>query len=189
MSKKDDENWSSIEGEPTPESSDGLKPTGDAQSVEKLKAELQEAQKIIEDYKDQSIRMQADMINQRQRVEREAAKSKQFALDGFAKELLPVIDSLERCVNNTQIDDNDNTVLKNMHQGMELTLVMLRKAAKKFGIEQLNPVGEKFNPEQHEAVSTHRDHKVQPNTVLEVLEKGYTLNGRLIRPAMVVVSS
>ena len=147
-----------------------------------LQNKLTEAEKIASEAQDRMLRMQAENENVRRRVERDIANAHKYGLEKMALELLPVIDSLERAL--TLATSNDDPVL----QGVEMTLQMMYTALKKFGIEQVSPEGDTFNPDLHQAVSTQVDPSVQPNTVVGVLQKGYLLNGRLVRPALVVVS-
>ena len=101
------------------------------------------------------------------------------------QELLPVVDSIERGL---AIEAGNNEFALRIHEGMEMTLSLLLKALEKFGVKQINPLGQPFNPELHQAISMQVDHTVKPNTVLQVLQKGYVLNDRLIRPALVTVA-
>lgn len=125
------------------------------------------------------------MDNLRRRTERELENAHKYALERFAQELLPVKDSLEMGLSVAQTEGAD---LANLKEGTELTLKMLETAMEKYGIETLHPVDEPFNPELHQAMSMLEMAHKAPNTVVDVMQKGYTLNERLIRPAMVVVS-
>jgi len=108
-----------------------------------------------------------------------------FALEKFASELLPVIDSLERAL---EVADKENTELASMIEGIELTLKSLLGAVRKFGVEVVGETNVPFNPDVHQAMSMMESEEVAPNHVLMVMQRGYTLNGRLLRPAMVAVS-
>ncbi len=130
---------------------------------------------------EQLIRMQAEMENIRRRSEQDVAKAHKYAIEKFVKELLPVADSLEQALQNK--DDSSPVV-----EGVELTLKMLIDTLARFKVEQINPEGERFDPQQHEAMSMQPGTGVEPNTVIMVVQKGYKLNGRLIRPARVIVS-
>lgn len=147
----------------------------------KLQEQLDEAEKKANQNFDRMLRMQAEMENTNRRVERDIANAHKYALEKFALELLPIIDNLERAV---MISTEKHSVL----EGVDLTLKMFYTALEKFGIEQVDPLMQPFNPELHQAVSMETNMDVQPNTVLNVLQKGYLLNNRLIRPALVVVS-
>jgi molecular chaperone GrpE len=132
------------------------------------------------------LRLQADLDNLRKRAERDVANAHKFALERFAQELLPVRDSLEMglaSVSGGQVD------LARLQEGVELTLQMLTGAMAKFGITEVNPQLERFNPDFHQAMSLQARADVEPNTVVTVVQKGYLLNDRLLRPAMVIVSN
>ena len=131
------------------------------------------------------IRAQAEIQNVRKRAERDVQHAHKFALEKFAGDLLSVADNLERGL--AALDANDDA-LQGAREGIELTLKSLLDAFAKYNLEQISPSDEPFNPELHEAMTMVPVPNVDPNTVIEVLEKGYQLNGRLIRPARVVVS-
>ena len=134
--------------------------------------------------KDQALRAAADAQNARRRAEQDAEKARKFALERFIKELLPVVDSLEKALESLQNDENASV----HREGLEMTLNMQLSALEKFGVKPLQPQGEPFDPQFHEAMTMVPNPAVAPNTVMDVLQKGYTLNDRLVRPAMVVVS-
>lgn len=158
---------------------------GVTQDPEELHALLTDARSKADQHWDQCLRLQADMENLRKRNERDLANAHKFALEKFANALLPVKDSLEMgllaAVENADVDK--------LVEGSELTLKMLASAMEKYNINEINPLNEKFNPEYHEAMSMQEREDVPPNTVVTVVQKGYLLNDRLIRPAMVIVSS
>ncbi len=131
------------------------------------------------------LRIQAEMDNLQRRTERDVASAHKYALEKFVLELLPIVDGLERALL-AHADEAAGT--DSLLDGVNLTLKMLYAAFKKFGIEQVNPEQQAFNPELHQAVSTSADPNVKPGTVLSVLQKGYLLNNRLIRPALVIVA-
>lgn len=153
---------------------------------EKMVLLLEDARNKADEHWDQCLRLNADIENLRRRHERELEKAHKFALENFAKELLPVTDSLELGLNAASADNADAS--KTLKEGSALTLKMLKAALEKFGLREINPVGEPFNPEWHQAMSMQESDKVSPNTVITVFQKGYQLNERLIRPAMVVVA-
>jgi molecular chaperone GrpE len=136
-------------------------------------------------HRDAMLRMQAEMENLRKRLIRDLEKSRRFALEGVMKDLLQVRDTLERGLD--MVDET--TSVDSLREGKELTLKMLAKVMADHGLEVVDPVSEPFNPEFHEAVTVLPSHDVAENTVLEVFQKGFKLHDRLIRPAMVVVSS
>lgn len=135
--------------------------------------------------RDSVLRARAEVDNIRRRAEQDVEKAHKFALEKFANELLPVIDSLERAV---ELADKQNTDLHAMIEGVELTLKSLYSAMNKFGVEPVDQVGCPFNPDVHQAMSMVESAEHPANHIVIVLQKGYTLNGRLIRPAMVMVS-
>lgn len=155
-------------------------------SAEELVARLEAAEAKAAENWDQFVRAKAEIENLRRRAERDLENAHKYALDRLAQELLPVIDSMELGL--AAVAGEGATVEK-LQEGTELTLKMFLSALEKFGISQVNPEGERFNPEYHQAMTTQPASNVEPNTVLNVFQKGYLLNERLIRPAMVVVSA
>ena len=151
-------------------------------SLEALVAQLQ--QEVL-DYRDSALRAQADAQNVKRRAEQDVEKARKFALEQFSRELLAVVDNLERTLEATAGGDE---AVKPITEGVELTLKSLLDALKKFNIELVDPQGEPFDPNLHQAMSMVENNEVEPNTVIAVMQKGYTLNGRLLRPAMVMVS-
>jgi molecular chaperone GrpE len=135
--------------------------------------------------KDSALRAQADAQNTKRRAEQDIEKARKFALEGFAKELLPVVDNLERALEATRGGD---AAVQAIAEGVELTLKSFLDALRKFHIEPVDPQGEPFDPNLHQAMSMVENAEVEPNSVIAVMMKGYTLNGRLLRPAMVMVS-
>ena len=135
--------------------------------------------------KDEALRAQADAQNAMRRAEQDVEKARKFALERFCSELLPVVDNLERALEATA---GDQEILKPIAEGVELTLKSFLDALKKFNVETVDPEGEPFDPQFHQAMSMVENPDVEPNTVIAVMQKGYTLNGRLVRPAMVMVS-
>jgi molecular chaperone GrpE len=150
-----------------------------------LYAELETAKQTIADQKDSVVRAAADVENMRRRAAQDVEKAHKFALEKFANELLPVIDNLERAI---EFSDKDNETLKPLLEGIDMTVKSFNDAVAKFGVEVVDPQGEQFNPDFHQAMSIQPSSDVSPNTVMAVMQKGYTLNGRLLRPAMVMVS-
>ena len=139
----------------------------------------------VADARDAALRAQADAQNVTRRAEQDVEKARKFALERFCSELLPVVDNLERALEAAAGDDE---IVKPIAEGVELTLKTLLGALKKFNIEPVDPQGEPFDPQLHQAMSMVENGEVEPNTVIAVMQKGYTLNGRLVRPAMVLVS-
>jgi molecular chaperone GrpE len=158
---------------------------GDVPDHVELTALLEDARGKADEHWDQCLRLQADIENQRKRAERDLANAHKYALERFAAELLPVKDSLEMGL---AAFDSENAEIGKLKEGVELTLQMLGVALGKFEIKEVNPQDEPFNPEFHQAMSIQPRDDVAPNTVVTVVQKGYLLNDRLIRPAMVIVS-
>jgi molecular chaperone GrpE len=153
--------------------------------IAELEAALEIANGTIDGQKDAVLRARADMENAKRRAEQEVDKARKFALEKFASELLPVLDNLERAM---QVADAENDAIKPVIEGVELTLKSFTSTVEKFGMQIVDPQGESFNPELHQAMSMQESADLAPNTVMAVMQKGYTLNGRLLRPAMVMVS-
>jgi molecular chaperone GrpE len=151
-----------------------------------LDQQLETAQQQVAEYHDKMIRMQAEMDNLRKRTERDVTNAHKYAVEKFANEMLQVKDSLELGLSVSE-GAEDIDVAK-LHEGSELTLKMLGNVFEKFSIEEVNPVGEAFDANLHEAMTMQESSEYEPNTVLAVVQKGYTLHGRLIRPAMVIVA-
>jgi molecular chaperone GrpE len=147
--------------------------------------QLLQAQTTIQDYWDQIIRLRAEMENNRKRAERDIENAHKYALKGFVENLLPVIDSMEM---GQAAAVADNATLESIREGLELTMNMFVQVLQRNGLEQINPLGEKFDPERHQAISMVEAEGAESNSVVEVMQKGFLLNERLIRPAMVVVS-
>lgn len=155
-------------------------------TLEAALAEIVELNGKLAEQSDSVLRAQAEVQNMRRRAERDVENAHKFALDKFSSDLLPVIDSLERA---TEAADNlDSEAVKAMKDGVELTLKMFVEALKKHGVEQVDPMGQPFDPEFHQAMSMVPNPDMEPNSVMAVMQKGYLLKGRLVRPAMVVVS-
>ena len=151
-------------------------------SYDDLQAKYLEANETAKQHWERILRMQADADNAQRRAERDVSSAHKYALEKFVMDLLPIIDNLERGL--TVSTNAEDPVL----EGVRMTLKMFQTTLEKFGVVQVNPEGDQFNPEQHQAVSVQPNPEVTANTVLSVLQKGYLLNGRLIRAALVVVS-
>lgn len=153
--------------------------------VEELEQALAAAEAKVEEQKDSVIRAAAEVDNVRRRAAMDVEKAHKFALEKFANELLPVIDNMERALLGTNPEDE---ATKAIYEGVELTLKSFTSAIEKFGLSQVNPQGETFNPEHHQAIGMQPSDEFPANTVMIVMQKGYMLNERLLRPAMVMVS-
>jgi len=149
-----------------------------------LEAQLVEAQQSAKDNWDKLLRSQAEMENLKRRTAKDLEKAHKYALDGFVKALLEVKDSLSIGLKSAM---DKNATLEHTIEGLELTNKVFNSTLEKFGVETVNPVGETFNPELHEAVTMVPMPDKKSNTVLEVVQVGFTLNDRLVRPAMVIV--
>ena len=152
--------------------------------VEFLQGQLEKLQEQSIVSLDKVVRAQAEMENLRKRAARDVENAHKYALEKFTDELLPIMDSLELGLSASVKAKN----LDDLCKGMELTLEMFNTVMEKFGITMIEPKGEKFNPELHDAVSMQETDDSNSGIIIEVMQKGYTLNGRLIRPAMVVVA-
>lgn len=146
---------------------------------------LEEAHAKAEEHRDHLLRVTAELENTRRRHERELEGAHKFALERFVSDLLPVRDSLELGLAAAREPQAD---VGKLHQGGELTLKMLGDVMQRFGVTPVEPMGEPFDPNLHQALSVQPRDDVPPNTVVVVVQKGYTLNGRLVRPALVMVS-
>ena len=149
-------------------------------------AQSDDLQEQLDASNDQLLRLQAEMQNIRRRAERDVESAHKFGLEKFANQLLPVVDNLQRALDAI---DADNESQKAIYEGIDLTLKSFLDVLAQFKIEAIDPSGEPFDADYHQAVSMVPNPDVEPNTVLEVFQKGYKLNGRLMRPAMVVVST
>lgn len=155
-------------------------------TYEQLLLTLQDAQAKADEHWNQLLRTKAEMENTRRRVERDVENAHKYALEKFVNELLPVKDSLELGLTAASDQGAD---LDKVREGLALTGKMMASALEKFGVKEINPQGEKFNPDWHQAMSMQVVPDAAPNTVVAVYQKGYALNERLVRPAMVVVAA
>ena len=156
-----------------------------AGSDDELQQELEKAQATIKEYWDQMMRLRADIDNQRKRAERDLENAHKYALKTFIENLLPIIDSMEM---GQQAAGAGNASMDSIREGMDMTMNMFVQVLEKHGLAQINPVGEGFDPERHQAISMVENPEAESNTVVEVMQKGFALNDRLVRPAMVVVA-
>jgi molecular chaperone GrpE len=160
----------------------------DTSNLERKIAELEKTLEISKAAllfeKDNALRSKAETENIRRRTEKEKANANKFALERFAKEILSVVDSLEKALELPVDEHNQNAV----HEGIELTYKLMIDTLKKFSIEAISPLGDRFNPELHEAMLMQETEEHEHNSVMSVIQAGYQLNGRLIRPARVIVA-
>jgi molecular chaperone GrpE len=159
--------------------------SAEQEKINELELALVSAKSTVTDQKDSVIRAKAEVDNVRRRSAQDVEKARKFALDKFAAELLPVVDNLERAIATVDKEDEGQ---QGLAEGVELTLQSMMAALDKFGVKVVDPLDQPFNPELHQAMSMQEIEGVAPNTVIAVMQKGYELNGRLVRPAMVMVS-
>ncbi|MBU2872358.1 nucleotide exchange factor GrpE [Colwellia sp. E2M01] len=159
--------------------------SAEQERINELELAVAAAQSTVADQKDSVTRAKAEVDNIRRRAAQDVEKARKFALEKFAGEMLTTVDNLERGLQNIDKDDESN---KAIVEGVELTLQGLISSLEKFGVTAVDPQDQPFNPELHQAMSMQEVPDVAPNTVIAVMQKGYELNGRLIRPAMVMVS-
>ena len=158
-----------------------------ASTLEEALARLADVEARGRDAQDRLLRIQAEMQNLRRRTEQDVERAHKFGQEKFAGELLVVMDNLERAVD--AAGDHDSEVVKAIHEGVNLTLKSFADCFAKFHIEAVDPEGEPFDPALHQAMSIQESGRVEPDTVIAVMQKGYTLHGRVLRPAMVIVSA
>jgi molecular chaperone GrpE len=185
MSNKDNEMIEEVQDQAIHDDPVNEEAAGEPLEHAELSALLEDARDKADEHWNQCMHLQADIENLRKRAERDLANARKFALERFSQELLPVRDSLEMGLSAFA---EDNAHQDKLSEGVELTLQMLTGALEKFGVTEVDPLGELFNPEFHQAMSMQERDDVAPNTVVTVVQKGYLLHDRLIRPAMVIVS-
>lgn len=164
---------------------DTVELSGEQAVISKLETELAQAQAKLADQQDLMLRIKADAENARRRDSQDVEKAHKFALEKFAGDLLPVVDNLERAL---AFINREDEAFAGIIEGVELTMKSFLDTVAKYGVQQIDPQGEPFNPDQHQAMTIQPSADVAPNTVTFVMQKGYELNGRLLRPAMVGVS-
>lgn len=159
--------------------------TAEKVDIEELSKKLEETEQKAAENWDKVLRIQAEMENLKRRTQKDLENAHKFALENFAKELLTVVDSLELGL---QAAIGDSPEVQKFREGSELTLKQFEAVFSKFNIEAVNPLGQPFDPELHQAMAMQPSADAEPNSVINVFQKGYVLNGRLLRPAMVVVA-
>lgn len=161
----------------------------DEQAADGGQEELERLRSKVDEHWNEVVRTRAEMENLRKRNARQMEQARKYALEGFVSDLLPVKDSLEKGLEAAEGDNEESAQLAaQLREGSELTLKMLEKVLADHGLTEIDPEGEKLDPERHEAMTTQPSAEHEPDTVLMVLQKGYMLNDRLIRPARVIVA-
>ncbi|AEE26658.1 nucleotide exchange factor GrpE [Francisella hispaniensis] len=153
------------------------------EQLERTRDTIKELEDNCDRFKDEALRAKAEMENIRKRAERDISNARKFGIEKFAKELLPVIDSIEQALKH-EVKLEEAVAMK---EGIELTAKMLVDILKKNGVEELDPKGEKFDPNLHEAMAMIPNPEFEDNTIFDVFQKGYMLNGRVVRAAKVVI--
>ncbi|WP_150464472.1 nucleotide exchange factor GrpE [Francisella sp. XLW-1] len=153
------------------------------EQLDKVKDTIKELEGTCDSFKDEALRAKAEMENIRKRAERDVSNARKFGIEKFAKELLPVIDSIEQALKH-EVKLEEAIAMK---EGIELTSKMLVDILKKNGLEELDPKGEKFDPNIHEAMAMVPNPELEDNIIFDVFQKGYMLNGRVVRAAKVVI--
>ena len=155
-------------------------------TLEQALERLANAEEAAEKAKGDLLRVQAEMQNLRRRTEQDIEKAHKYGHEKFSTELLSVMDNLERALD--AASQHDDEVVKAIYEGVDLTLKSFNDCFSKFAIESVDPLGEPFDPQLHQAMSMQDAPDAEPNTIISVMQKGYTLHGRVIRPAMVMVA-
>ena len=150
-----------------------------------LEQALQEARRQADEHQEKLLRVMAEMENLRRRTRLDVENAHKFALEKFVNALLPVVDSLEMGIEAAR---KEGATVETLREGMEMTLKMLIDVLAEFGVARIDPQGEPFDPQRHEAMTMVPSAEHAPNEVIEVIQKGYSLNERLVRPARVIVS-
>lgn len=158
-----------------------------AAEADKLKTELEAAKAQAAEHLDKFLRARAETENARRRAEIDVANAHKYGIERFASELLAVRDSLD-LARTVDIKQENQTALAKMHEGLDLTLKLMDDVFRKFSLSTIDPKGQKFDPEKHHAISVVESNEVPPNHVVNVVQKGYQLHDRVLRPAMVVVA-
>lgn len=185
--QKGQENLAPEDAEPViDQATDNESPATTEMTLEQALEALEAAETALAIQKEDVLRVQAEMQNLRRRTEQDIEKAHKYGQEKFSSELLVVIDNLERALQ--AVTSRDDELLNALCDGVELTLKSFLDCFRKFNIEQIDPLGEPFNPQLHQAVVMQESADAEPDTVLMVMQKGYTLHGRVLRPAMVIVS-
>lgn len=171
--------------QPAAEQVSGSKGALEHPSYQELETKLTETENRATDNWNKLLRLQADFENARRRNARDVDDAEKYGVQKLIKEIIPVLDGIEEGL---KIKLNEDSSVQKFHEGMEMSLQMLLKALEKVGVIQVDPIGESFNPDLHEAMAMQEQEGAAPNSVIAVLQKGYRLHERLIRPARVIVA-
>ncbi|MDO6459869.1 nucleotide exchange factor GrpE [Granulosicoccaceae sp. 1_MG-2023] len=194
MTQKDDVQYDAEEpsvvdeqatGEESGNAAEADAANAESAEIAALREALEKAEAKAAENWDRCVRMQAEMENTRKRLQQEVDNARKFGQKNLIEELLPIIDSMEMGVNAA---NEDGVEISKIREGYELTNKMLAQLLAKFNVAAVDPAGEKFDPDKHQAMSMQEGTGAEPNTVVAVMQKGYTLNERLIRPALVMVA-
>jgi molecular chaperone GrpE len=175
----------SDEGQPETQKQTAAAADSELDRIAELELALSKAEARVNEQKESVLRTQAEMENVRRRASQDVEKAHKFALEKFANELLSSVDNLERAM---QAAEGSETVDQSFLEGIELTYKSLTSTLEKFGVKPVGQEGEVFNPDQHQAMSMQESPEHDNNTIIAVMQKGYVLNDRLLRPAMVMVA-
>ncbi len=187
MTKKKDHHIHDSElGPDNEEASAQNVPIADENAIEELQKKLAEAEASVADATDKMLRARAELENIRRRASLDVENAHKFAVEKFARELVNVVDSLEHGLE--AMSEPDQTQIVHLREGMQLTHKLLLDTLQKFQIKQINPQGDAFDPKQHEALTAQPTNEIEPNRVLSVVQKGFTIHDRMLRPARVIVS-
>ena len=178
------DNQQQAEGGPEQDPMDEM--SNEELTLDRALEKLQDAEEAADRARDDLLRVQAEMQNLRRRTEQDIEKAHKYGQEKFSTELLSVMDNLERAL--ASASNHEDEAVKAIYDGVDLTLKSFSDCFSKFHIETVDPLGEPFDPLLHQAMSIQENPDVEPNTVTAVMQKGYTLHGRVIRPAMVMVS-
>lgn len=155
-------------------------------TLEQARERLDQVEAAVAGHQADILRLHADMQNVRRRAEQDVEKAHKYGQEKLVSDLLPVLDNLERALQ--AVDGDEHEKLGALRQGVELTLKSFLDCLKKFNVDIIDPNGEPFNPQYHQAMGMQESTTAEPDTVIAVMQKGYSLNGRVLRPAMVMVS-
>ena len=167
-----------------PVAPDGGEAGAELSAAEDLTARLEEVEQKLESYRDQALRAQAEAENTRRRAARDVENAHKYALERFTNDLLPVLDSLDKAVEVAAKTEGAGSIA----EGVELSLKLFLSVLEKHGVQRIDPLGEPFDPQVHEALTMVPSPHAEPNSVVEVMQPGYLLNGRVVRAAKVVVA-